>query len=98
MALLPTDTVSRSTRVAQRLFEDRMLVITAGDSMLHRFNEAGTFIWQLLEKPRTISAINTAVSQHFEGFNPAKDSDELCRFLEQLMKKKCVEIAPTVGG
>jgi hypothetical protein len=97
MKVSPHDSVSRSTRIAQRLFEERMLVITAGDSMLHRFNEVGTFIWQLLEKPQTVNAIRSAVASHFEGFSEKKHSADLYGFLEALEKKGCVEILRSEG-
>jgi|GEM_PF-1439825 hypothetical protein len=94
MVLSPNDIVSRSTRIAQRLFEERMLVITAQDSQLHRFNEVGTFIWQLLEKPMTVDEISKAVGKHFDGFDPKKSLQEISDFLISLEKKKCVSICP----
>jgi hypothetical protein len=94
MALSPLDVVSRATRIAQRLFEERMLVITAQDSQLHRFNEVGTFIWQLLEKSMTVGAICTAVEEHFDGFDAGKSFQEISDFLVSLEKKKCVSICP----
>lgn len=98
MDLSPSDTITRATRIAQRLFEDRMLVITAKDSMLHRFNEVGTFIWQSLETPMTAGAISSAVGRHFEGFNAEEHSADLRLFLEALEKKGCVEILRKAGG
>lgn len=98
MALSSNDVVSRSTRIAQRLFEDRMLVITAKDSMLHRFNEVGTFIWQLLEKPQTVGAICSSVASHFDGFKTEKQSSDLYHFLESLEKKTCIEILRKEGA
>jgi hypothetical protein len=98
MSLSSNDTVSRSAKIAHRLFEDRMLVITAKDSMLHRFNEVGTFVWQLLEKPQTVGAICAGVASHFDGFIKAKHSSDLHCFLEALEKKRCVEILRQEGG
>jgi Coenzyme PQQ synthesis protein D (PqqD) len=94
MALSPAIIVSRSTRIAQRLFEERMLVISAQDSKLHRFNEVGTFIWQLLEKPATVGAICAAIEEHFDGFDAGKSFQEISDFLVSLEKKKCVSICP----
>ena len=74
-----------------------MLVITARDSMLHRFNEVGTFIWQLIEKPRTVNAICSAIASHFEGFTEEEHAADLRSFLEKLEKKGCVEILRTTG-
>ena len=93
MGYKPTDIVSRAQHLAHRLFEDRVLVITAKDSMLHRFNEVGTFIWQQLEKPRSAGEIHAAVARHFAGFDPEENDGDVRRFLETLVKKGCVEIA-----
>ena len=92
MVLSPAAIVSRSTRIAQRLFEERMLVITAQDSRLHRFNEVGTFIWQLLERPMTVETICKAIEEHFDGFDAGKSFQEISDFLVSLEKKKCVSI------
>ena len=98
MAISSEDIVSRSTRIAQRLFEGRMLVITAEDSLLHRFNEAGTFIWQSLEKPVTVGAICSAIERHFEGFSAKDNIGDLRLFLAALEKKGCVEILRKTGS
>lgn len=88
-----TDTVVRSPRLAGRLFEERMLVITPADSMLHRLDEAGTFIWSLLETPRTAGSLIDAVADHFDGFDKEKNGPEVLAFLAEIAAKGLVEIA-----
>lgn len=87
-----TDTVVQSTRVAQRLFEGSMLVITAHDSMLHRFNELGTYIWQITDKPRTIEEIGKSICKHFDEVDENKMYSDLFCFLSTLSKKQLITI------
>ena len=90
ITLLPEDLVSRAPGLAQRLFEERMLVITVNDSKLHRLNEAGTFIWQLLETPRTIEDIGREVAGHFDGCSGQQALDDTLRFIGTLLDKDLV--------
>jgi hypothetical protein len=89
--------VRRAPNLAQRLFEEEMLVITASDSMLHRLNEVGTYIWGLLEKDRIVSDILLLIEERFEGFDKAINSREILSFLQELEKKGLVstEKVPT---
>ena len=82
-------TVARSTETASRLIDETLLVITVEDSMLHRFNDVGTFIWNFLEKPVSESAICKAVTEHFDGF-PEEGRKDIRQFLDELHKKKLV--------
>jgi len=87
--------IVRADNVAQRLFEERMLVITPRDSMLHRFNEVGTFIWQLLETPKTADEICEAIKIQFDSVDEKKLTDDITVFIEKLLEKKLVEVSST---
>lgn len=89
--------LSRAANLAERLFEERMLVITARTGTLHRFNEVGTFIWGLLEKPRRVGEIVDAVAAGFEGFDKKEGCGEIGRFLEMLREKGLVRIDEVPG-
>jgi hypothetical protein len=95
MPLSPDDIIVKNPHIAQRLFEERMLVITAKDSMLHRFNEVGTFIWNLLADKMSINEICLSIQNHFQEFDSAKNISEIIAFLEKLEKKKLVLISKT---
>ena len=86
------DRVVQSTRVAQRLFEGSMLVITAHDSMLHRFNEVGTFIWKIIDRPVTIEEIGNSICKNFSEVNKEKMYSDLFLFLSEIHKKQLVTI------
>jgi hypothetical protein len=88
----PNDTISRSPRLAERLFEERMLVITPKDSMLHRLDAVGTFIWQQLESPRTGSQLIDAVAGNFDGFDKQENGPEIYAFLADIAGRGLVEI------
>jgi hypothetical protein len=90
--IAPGDTIVRSPRLAQRLFEERMLVITPRDSMLHRLDEAGTFIWQQLETPQTAGQLIDAIAGHFNGFDKKENSRDILTFLTELAGLGLVEI------
>jgi hypothetical protein len=89
------DTIVRSPRLAQRLFEERMLVITPKDSMLHRLDETGTFIWQQLETPQTAGHLLDAVAGHFNGFDKKEHARDILDFLANLAEIGLVEIRTT---
>jgi hypothetical protein len=92
MPLSPNDIITKNPKIAQRLFEERMLVITAKDSMLHRFNEVGTFIWSIIDKPLSIQEIYNSIEEHFNGFDLKKSSQEILDFIQTLEKKGLVTI------
>ncbi len=94
-ALTESSTVSRSKRVAQRLFEGRMLVITVDDSKLHRFNEVGTFIWQLLGAPLSVEEMGRRVAGHFEGCSQEQAQNDVIAFVEALVQKGLVTVSKT---
>jgi hypothetical protein len=96
MQLSPNDLITKNTRIAQRLFEERMLVITAKDSMLHRFNEAGTFIWTILDKPISIKEICKALEENFNCFGAQKNYKEISDFITALKEKDLVRIEPVL--
>jgi hypothetical protein len=93
MTIPSNSTICRAPNLAQRLFEEEMLVISSRDSMLHRFNEVGTFIWGRLEKAMTVNALLAEVADHFEGFDLKRNSSEIETFLAELEKKGLVKIS-----
>jgi Coenzyme PQQ synthesis protein D (PqqD) len=97
MTLSPNDIITKNPKIAQRLFEERMLVITAKDSMLHRFNEVGTFVWGLLDKPLSMAEICGSIEEHFDGFETTKSFREIHDFVHDMEKKGLVTIQPEDG-
>lgn len=92
MNLSRKDKIERSGNVAQRLFEEQMLVINPKDSLLHRFNEVGTFIWQILETPKTVEEICEKVKEHFEDADEKQVFKDVTGFIAKLEEKKLITI------
>ncbi|MBN1981399.1 MAG: PqqD family protein [Chitinivibrionales bacterium] len=88
------DTIVQSTKVAQRLFEGSMLVITAHDSTLHRFNEVGTFIWQFIQTPKKISEITDAVRDNFDRVDRTLLPEHIACFIAALKEKQLISVYP----
>lgn len=84
--------IIRSENVAQRLFEEQMLVINPKDSLLHRFNEVGTFIWQILETPKTVEEICEKVKEHFKDADEEQVFKDVTGFIAKLEEKKLITI------
>ena len=92
MSLSKKTIIERVENVAQRLFEEQMLVINPKDSLLHRFNEVGTFIWQILETPKTVEEICEKVKEHFENADEKQVFRDVTGFIAKLEEKKLVRI------
>jgi hypothetical protein len=91
MNITSTSIISRTTNIAQRLFEQHILVITPKNSMLHRFNEVGTFIWQQLAIPKSVGELCGAIMEHFTGVDEKQLEHDIVVFLSKLMENKLVE-------
>ncbi|MDD5674540.1 MAG: PqqD family protein [Chitinivibrionales bacterium] len=92
MNITQATVIAHSNRIAARLFEGKMLIVTVDDSQLHRVDEVGTFIWDLLENPLSVTKIINAVAEHFDEFNKENQKNEIISFLEDLLKKKLIII------
>ncbi len=92
MVLNKKSRIKTIDKVAKRLFEERMLVITPQDSTLHRFNEVGTFIWQTLEETKTVEEIIAIVISHFDCDDVIQVDADVIKFIDKLAKKKVVEV------
>lgn len=93
MSTMKNEKIVRVTNAAQRLFKDRMLVITPRDSMLQRFNEVGTAVWQILETPKTRDEICAEIKKRFDDVDDKKLTDDVDAFIEKLKEKKLVSLA-----
>jgi hypothetical protein len=85
--------VSRSPRVAHRLFEDRMLVITVDDSRLHRLNEVGTYIWGQLESPKSVRELSALVMENFSGCTKEAARTDTADFVGKMSEKGLVTLS-----
>jgi len=69
-----------------------MLVVTASDSTLHRFNQVGTFVWGLLSTgPVAVSTIRDRVVAEFDGCDPRDAERDVRAFLTALQSKGLIQ-------
>lgn len=91
-------TVKRNPRTAWREYDGTTLVITPDDSMLHKLNSTGTFVWGLLGEHGVLADdLLKAMAQRFDGERETMQRD-LEGFLEQLSSKGVVMMESPCGN
>lgn len=86
-------TLCRTSNAASRDIAGEAIILSAKDSMLHSLNELGTAIWNLLEKPRKVEEIVTALLEEYDVERAELEKD-LVEFLTELVEKKLVQVCP----
>jgi Coenzyme PQQ synthesis protein D (PqqD) len=86
----------RSESVIARVVAGETLIIPAraevGDlASIYTFNGTGTLIWKLLETPKTIAQLATAVAQEYEVELDRAESD-VAEFVDEMKAAGLVEI------
>lgn len=81
----------RSESVVARIVAGETLIVPVrskvGDlASIYSFNHTGTLIWKLLESPRTIAELVSAVAREYE-IEPAIAEPDVVAFVDEL---KCV--------
>jgi len=85
------DKVKQSPKVAFRVIEGEVIILTPHDSTIHTFNPVGTSIWKLLDNEREISEVVKAIREEYEVSQKEAEQDVL-EFIEHLYQKKIVLI------
>jgi coenzyme PQQ synthesis protein D (PqqD) len=86
----------RSESVIARVVAGETLIVPAraevGDlASIYTFNGTGTLIWKLLETPKTIAQLATAVAQEYEVELDRAESD-VAEFVDEMKAAGLVEI------
>ena len=86
----------RSESVIARVVAGETLIVPVrakvGDlASIYTFNGTGTLIWKLLETPKTIAQLATAVAQDYEVELDRAESD-VAEFLDEMKAAGLVEI------
>lgn len=84
-------TLCRTSNAASRDIAGEVIILSAKDSMLHSLNELGTTIWKLLEKPRRVEEIVSALLEEYDVERAVLEKD-VVEFLNDLMERKLVQI------
>jgi len=85
----------QSKSVAVRVVAGETLLVPVrgkiGDlASIYSFNGTGTLIWKLLESPRTVSQLATAVAQEYE-IEPAQAEHDVTNFVSEMKSVGLVE-------
>jgi hypothetical protein len=86
----------RSQSVVARVVSGETLIVPVrakvGDlASIYSFNGTGTLIWKLLESPRTVAELATAVAQEYE-VEPARAERDVTEFVSEMKSAGLVEI------
>ena len=63
---------------------------------IYSFNGTGTLIWKLLESPRTVAELASAVAQEYE-VEPARAEQDVTNFVSEMKAVGLVEVPVPVA-
>ncbi len=90
------ETLVRSQAVVARVVAGETLIVPirakVGDlASIYSFNGTGSLIWKLLESPRTVAELATAVAQAYE-VEPAQAEQDVSSFVSEMKSVGLVEV------
>lgn len=93
--MLKAETFIRSTSVVARVVAGETLIVPVrakvGDlASIYSFNATGTLIWKLLESPRTVADLTSAVVAEYD-VEPAQAERDVCGFVDEMRNIGLVE-------
>ena len=93
-------TLIRSQEVVARVIAGETLIIpvranVADLGSIYSFNETGTLIWSLLDSPRTLAELSSAVAQRYEVEAGVAEQD-VKTFVAELQSVGLVEVPARV--
>ena len=99
--MLKAETLVRSQSVVARVVAGETLIVPirakVGDlASIYSFNGTGTLIWQLLESPRTVAQLATAVSESYQ-VDPAQAEQDVTNFVSEMKSVGLVEIPASMA-
>ena len=102
MAILGHDeTLVRSQSVVARVVAGETLIVPVrakvGDlASIYSFNGTGTLIWKLLETPKSVTELATAIAQEFE-VEPDRAERDVGEFVGEMKAVGLVEVPAPVA-
>ena len=98
---LQSETLVRSQAVVARVVAGETLIVPirakVGDlASIYSFNGTGTLIWQLLESPRTVAQLATAVAESYQ-VDPAQAEQDVTNFVSEMKSVGLVEIPASMA-
>ena len=100
-SMLKEEILVRSESVVARVVAGETLIVpvraTVGDlASIYSFNGTGTLIWKLLESPRSVAQLATAVAQAYE-VEPAQAERDVTNFVSEMKSVGLVEVPASVA-
>lgn len=94
--MLKDEKLVRSQAVVARVVGGETLIVPVrakvGDlASIYSFNGTGSLIWKLLESPRTVAQLATAVAQAYE-VEPAQAERDVTNFVSEMRSVGLVEV------
>ncbi len=95
-SMLKEEVLVRSQAVVARVVAGETLIVPVrgkvGDlASIYSFNGTGTLIWKLLESPRSVAQLATAVAQAYE-VEPAQAERNVTNFVSEMKSAGLVEV------
>jgi hypothetical protein len=86
----------RSQAVVSRRVAGETLIVPVRDNVgdlgsIYSFNEVGSFIWQLLEVPRDVSDLVSAVGRDY-AVEPSQAQENVLKFLNDMLSVGLIEV------
>ncbi len=99
--MLKGQTLVRSQAVVSRVVAGETLIVPVrakvGDlASIYSFNGTGSLIWKLLESPRSVAELATAVEQEYE-VEPARAERDVTEFVSEMSAVGLVEVRASVA-
>jgi len=101
LAIPSHEMLTRSQSVVARVVAGETLIVPirakVGDlASIYSFNGTGTLIWRLLESPRTLEELISAVTREYE-VEPAQAEHDVTEFVSEMKAVGLVEVAAIVA-
>src|ERR1700751_4285649 len=95
------EAVVRSQSVVARVIAGETLIVPVrakvGDlASIYSFNGTGTLIWKLLETPKTVSELGSAVAEQYD-VDPSQAQEDVAQFVSEMKAVGLVEVAAIVA-
>ena len=86
-------TYARNSRVVDRIVDSQLFLLDDHSGRIHALDGAAAGIWNLLERPHSMSAMLEIFRAAFPHETPKNIRSILCKALNELQRKRLVEVA-----
>lgn len=91
MQISLTDNVVRRADVLGTTVDGCVVLLDSDRQVFVGFDDIGTSIWQAVEKPTSVAALCTKLSERYAAERPVIESDVIS-FLDQLLQQKLIQV------